>query len=361
MDDNNTYYKENFDFLEERDFGEQLGTPFYFFRQEFKFLTRTLMRYAGPFFLAGLILMSFFSSSLTPNSSSSIDPGATALSFMLVGIIYMVSIFMVFVITISYISLYVKHGKDNYSINDVWTLAKKNILKSFGAGFLITIMVIPAFLFLYIPGIYLAIAFSFVFIALIHENLSIGEAISRSFKMISGNWWQTFGLLFVFGIILTFVSYIIILPLAFIGAYAFSATSMGVFQFGGILLAAMLYFVIYVVFIVLQQTLLSSVFFSIYTKREGGNILKKVAAINNEEEIKKEETVQEENVETLIFEEQSEEAVLKENFEKYAPKKGEEPKSDDTNNKDYDRFNDNDEHNRFTNNDDDNDRFKPKY
>ena len=116
----------------------------------------------------------------------------------------------VVIVTHGYISLYVSKGKGNFTKNDVGELLKKNLWKVFGAGILVYIMAVIGFLLFYIPGIYLAVATIFVFLIIIYENKSATESISRSFEIIKGKWWQTFGLILVFGLIIGSMSYILL-------------------------------------------------------------------------------------------------------------------------------------------------------
>jgi hypothetical protein len=71
-----------------------------------------------------------------------------------------------------------------------------------GAYFLVALSLIVGFIVLVIPGIYLGVALSMVFPALLFERLGPGAAYSRSFSLVSGNWWRTFGTLLVTFLIL---------------------------------------------------------------------------------------------------------------------------------------------------------------
>lgn len=68
------------------------------------------------------------------------------------------------------------------------------------------------FMIFMIPGVYLAIVLSIAAPILIFEDESVGTAFSKSFKLISGKWWSTFGLLVVSSIIAGIVSYIFLIP-----------------------------------------------------------------------------------------------------------------------------------------------------
>jgi|GEM_PF-2350537 len=75
-----------------------------------------------------------------------------------------------------------------------------------------SIVSIVGIIFLIIPGIYLIITMSLASPIYVFENVSIGEAIKKSFKLINGKWWSTFGLLFVSGLIAIVVGLVFSIP-----------------------------------------------------------------------------------------------------------------------------------------------------
>jgi hypothetical protein len=68
---------------------------------------------------------------------------------------------------------------------------------------------IPAFILLVIPGIWLSVAWSLSYPALLSEGLRPAEALGRSFKLVQGRWWATFGALLVMYVIVAVISAIL--------------------------------------------------------------------------------------------------------------------------------------------------------
>lgn len=60
---------------------------------------------------------------------------------------------------------------------------------------------------------WLGVVLTQFFPILLIENVSIGTALRRSFSLIQGKWWSTFGVLFVATMIQSFVGYIFIIPM----------------------------------------------------------------------------------------------------------------------------------------------------
>jgi hypothetical protein len=336
-------------FWEQRDFGTLIGAPFYFLRQEFKPFSLILLKYAGPFLALAMLGLGFFSFdtyNLSLNSFTGNNPPKFSYLFLFI-IFFVIGLLAVFLLTNSYITLYVKAGKDNFSEADVVTLAKRKILPMLGLVFLVVVMVSLGMILFYLPGIYLAIALSFVYMALIYEDLDVGKSISRSFEVVRGKWWITFALIFVFGMIVGFTSYLFFIPGYLVGIIALATDSFGIVQLVIVVIFAVLYFAAYLYMLALQQILIAFQYFNILTEKEGGNLNSRIDAIYDESfgeaEVLDEDEHTNENL-SETDEDQSDDDNSEEDSDK-----------DDS----YDRFSDPNLKNRFT--DDDNDPYKPKY
>ena len=65
---------------------------------------------------------------------------------------------------------------------------------------------IPAFIALVIPGIWLAVAWSVSYPALLSEGIGPVAALGRSFRLVRGRWWATFGAVLVMYLIVVVIS-----------------------------------------------------------------------------------------------------------------------------------------------------------
>ena len=86
--------------------------------------------------------------------------------------------------------------------------------------FMILIFIIPALLSVFLIGIpvlfFLMVRLYFAFNALMLENLSPADAISRSWRLVEGCWWRTFGIGVIFFMLVfavTFAGSLVLLPL----------------------------------------------------------------------------------------------------------------------------------------------------
>jgi len=69
-----------------------------------------------------------------------------------------------------------------------------------------------AFLFLFIPGIYLYVAMCLVLPAQFEESLSVGDALKRSMVLVKSTWWWSFAYLLLIFLCAAIVSVIVELP-----------------------------------------------------------------------------------------------------------------------------------------------------
>jgi hypothetical protein len=333
--------KELFKFDIKRDFGELIGAPFYFIRQEFKPFMRSLIRYAGPFIAFAVLGMALFSNDIYDAVMSDVFPANTTWIYLALFALFLMLGFLSAVVTAhAYFTCYVKLGKDNFTIEDVGALLKKKVFTVFLTGILAYIMVVIGFLLLYIPGIYIAICMTFFPIIIVFEDTNVGDAISRSFKVANKKWWLTFGAVLIFGMIIGFSLYVFLIPIyAVIIAAAIGGTQIGTGSVILIVLFVILYFVAYIFAIALQQVLVAAMYFNIVTEKEGMGLQDRINLINNDDK----------NVFTVVDKEPETKQETKE--ESKTPEEEQKPE-------DINRFANKDESNRFT--DDENNRFKPK-
>ena len=199
-----------------RDFGEIISVTFEFIRKHFKNLMRIMFIIPGPIFILGGIIMSIYSYRIGRLAQSNPDPGSFFLGvigiFIIAAIILGIGYLMLLLSINEYIVLNLKKGSDEITLRELWGNIKRSFWNYLGGGIVIGIIVGVGSLFLIIPGIYLSIALIFVMIAISTEKKMFGDAIARSFYLIKGNWWSTFGLMVVLAIMQLLITYTLMLP-----------------------------------------------------------------------------------------------------------------------------------------------------
>lgn len=118
------------------------------------------------------------------------------------------------------------------------------------------------FLLLIIPGIYILVAWVLAIPVLLSEDARGSKALGRSYRLVRGNWWKTFGTLLIAGIIVGLIqaalSAVVTLVVADSDAKAFEA-----------ILATLLYLVLYLISIPFTTAVLALIYFDLRVRKEG--------------------------------------------------------------------------------------------
>jgi hypothetical protein len=197
-------------FRKKRELGELISDSFEFIKQEYKPLFKLIFTYVLPF----LILYGIVQVYIQMKIIGKIDLSSPETMMAHIGPIYLnlllFSLFGIFVQSLlisalySYIEIYVKKGKGNFDLSEITPLILSNGLLARGAGQVYFIIsMIGLFMFI-IPGFYFANTFSLVVIILIFEKKGLGNAMSRSWSLVSSQWWSTF-VLIIAGIVIAWV------------------------------------------------------------------------------------------------------------------------------------------------------------
>jgi hypothetical protein len=192
------------EFRKIRDFGELINTTFEFIKQNLKILFFSLLFIAGPGIILTGIAGGLYQGSMSFNKY-----------FLATAIIYFLLMFITlqFIIAVTYscLNLYIEKDSVDFSVNDVWERTKEDFLMilftSIGTGF-VTVFA----LLLIIPGVYLSVTLTIIFMVRMREKLPFFDSVSRCRKLISRNWWFTFALLLILSVIEYFFSFIFAIP-----------------------------------------------------------------------------------------------------------------------------------------------------
>jgi hypothetical protein len=216
-----------------RDFGSLLNVIFEYIKFNFKSLLKSNLLIGAPTILLAGVFLGIYQSSLFSIDVDSTIP-QIGLPFLLSTFLTMVSYYIIMVVTYSHLCVYKQSETGIFDIEDVWQKTKQNFLMllftvigySFilgiigllfvGLGFYLTYQGNYGFIFLIFIGIgmliYLTISYSLVFIVRIEEEITFFAALKRSKNLIKDNWWFTFGLTLVVGLIQSFILYALYIP-----------------------------------------------------------------------------------------------------------------------------------------------------
>ncbi len=199
------------EFYKEKDFGELISAPFIFFIKEIKPFLTGLLFFVGPFILLESVLIGYFNFSSTKDIFMQIQNLGTLKSSpsYVIPLIEFLKNVMLYTFISAYVKIYITQGAGNIETDDIWREIKRFFWPVAGGQILGGIIIVLGFIFIIIPGIYLAVALSPLFVIIVFEEKGVLNSFSRSFELIKGRWWLIFGLFVLLFIMLTTVSGII--------------------------------------------------------------------------------------------------------------------------------------------------------
>lgn len=222
----------DFTFKKVRSFSEIFQASTDFLKQEGKFFLKVLALYAGPFILIAAVASTYYQQSIQQLFLSEEFINAPLQAFggglMLIAIAGLLSNTMLYAAVYGYIKLYTEKGSGNFSQEDVWQVMKDNFLMILITSIVIGVVIFIGFMLFVIPGIYLAVPLSLIFIVRMQEGLSLSEGFKRVFRLAKSYWWQTLGLIIVASILVFFLQMFVSIPQTiYTGVKQFQAISDG--------------------------------------------------------------------------------------------------------------------------------------
>lgn len=125
------------------------------------------------------------------------------------------------------------------TLRESLTELRPRLLPLLGLTVLVTIIVAVASVFLIIPGIWLWAMLNLAAPALVLEQGRVGQAMKRSWRLVSGSWWRVFGILLLTGIAAAIISMVIEIPFGVGLGFSASSADVANQSFGSQLLAAL--------------------------------------------------------------------------------------------------------------------------
>ena len=209
--------QQKIDFYQTRDLGDKINVTFQFLRQNFGPLFKCLLYIAGPISLiTGIAAGIYQATLLSTTMGASTDPFDFTTIISQGGVTSLLSLLatsVVITVVYEYLVLYMQANTlTTPTVSEVWERTKQDVLKVLLGVIVVSILVSIGFVFLIVPGFILLAALSFIFIIMIKERLSFGDAFSRCFSLVSGHYLSTLGLILVVVILQSIISLILVFP-----------------------------------------------------------------------------------------------------------------------------------------------------
>ncbi|MEO8733734.1 MAG: hypothetical protein ABI373_05350, partial [Flavobacteriales bacterium] len=199
---------------QQRDFSDVISTGFQFIRLNWKTLYRPLVFICLPIYLVASVLFgSFFRSVFTSARGGNIEGMMAGMGTMMFGYALMgISMLLLYTMVYEYMRFYMLNKGLAPTMGQLWKETSRQLPSYFVIGLLAGIIASFGLILLIVGAIWLGIVFSMALPLRAFERADIGDCIGRSFKVIKGRWWMTFGLVIVLSMLIGIISYIIYLP-----------------------------------------------------------------------------------------------------------------------------------------------------
>ncbi len=198
------------EFRQVRNFSAIITATYHFQRQNFRNLLWQILFIMGPLIVFLSVYKTYFFTIPVERDYASFQLNQLIPSLPLYTIVFITFLIYSSVIY-AYIVLYMDNGFDQFETMDVLKIAAINLPKAFGFSIVSSIFILVATTVFILPGVYIAVPLTLGLIIIFREKMGIFETITRCFKIISGHWWQTFGII----LITFFAIYLISLAVSF--------------------------------------------------------------------------------------------------------------------------------------------------
>lgn len=202
-----------------RDIGDLITDTFTYIRLNFKSYGLSLLYFMVPVLLLSSIIVgssygNLFSTALSNDFGETVPDEMLGFSLgFFVGLIMtMFAIAILMVITYNHIRFRFE-GKSDIQPFDLVQNAVSKIIGLFFLNIVYVSIILFGLVFFILPGIYFAIRLSLSSTVYIVEDVDIFTALGRSWELIDGYWWMTFGVIVIMSIISNIISSVFTVPI----------------------------------------------------------------------------------------------------------------------------------------------------
>lgn len=276
---------QQFEFEKPREFGDIISDTFQYLRINFKPLGKALLFFAVPLYIIQALLMKDVSQEMLTdilNNPENIDSLNAIFNWKYFSGIFLSVIASAVLAAVTYKHLRLSAAGLSTEPEAIKT-GLTNLVSAYIALYLImgTVLFFSSIFFL-IPGIFIGIRWALAPAALILEdNSSITSAMKRSWHLVRGSWWQTLGLIVVTYIIITFSTYIVVIPATLLTLFASTAGDSGVLA-GAVSIIYSLSAAFASLLQVIMYIALALHFYNLRERKEGGGLSSKIEQLYNQ-------------------------------------------------------------------------------
>ncbi len=260
-----------------------LNLTFEFYRSNFKIVLKSVIFLAGPPMIVGAAAI--FASINFRSASSTYNPGSILLPLLITLAFFSVASTLAYGAVIEIVNLRALEPDGEITFEQVWKETRRDFFMIFFTWIGSSILIALGSILLIIPGVYLFVTLSMIQIVRVHEGLTFGEAISRCNELVKGNWWMTFGFLFVIWLVMYVLSAFVQFPLSMLmGAGTFLSPTSFSGGLGWLSIISVLVSSIMGLVVVSALVIAASLqYFNLAEKLDGTGLLERIDSIGVED------------------------------------------------------------------------------
>lgn len=205
-----------------RNFGDLISDTFTYVRDYHKSLGKGLLYFVIPIIALAAIL---FGNYMQQVMAMQADPNSLddiASMFSSIGGASMLGMFAsaaMAAVVFNHMALVSESESGEVTVSGIWNRYKTDIWAIIGISIITGIIAFVGMIFFIIPGIFLLVKFSLIPAVYVKERVGISDAFSRSWHLTANYWWFTFGLTIVMGLLVSFMSYFLTVPIMLTSAF----------------------------------------------------------------------------------------------------------------------------------------------
>ena len=205
-----------------RDFSENFDMTLSFIKQNYAAIFKPLCILIPVLLIAVYFIPNTQSMDLTGyNDPMDMYRDTFTLGFFLAYFLMGLVSYLVYLYVVSYMAIYAKSDDGIVKSSDVWSKVKSVFLPVLGGSIIFGILVCIGTLFCIIPGVIVYVYLGFYMYAYINDETGIIDSFQRSYELVKGNWFITFGFGLVFLILLSILGAVFAIPtyIAMVGRF----------------------------------------------------------------------------------------------------------------------------------------------
>lgn len=281
------------EFRQIRDFSQTINDSFTFIKQNFKDLIRPLLYICGFFIIATMAstvmqqlktvrLMGLAKASTTKAYSTEFSSYAFGWEYVFLILFSVLTVGAVYLVTYCYIKLYREQLNTPPSVEQVWQAFKHHAPRYFIAMIVLSLLLLIGFLFCLIPGFYFMPIVTLALPIMVMEEKGMVDSFSRSMNLLKENWWRTFGLILVAGLIAYFSMGILGLPGALLNIFALFLEDSPTLVLAGSIFSALLTGISQIMYI-LPAIVSALWYYSLSEEKDGLGLIERIENFGSEE------------------------------------------------------------------------------